>query len=38
LGYLVGLSENPAATSRSGYVSPILDYDKLITVFVKTEL
>jgi cell shape-determining protein MreC len=38
LGCLVGLSENPAATSRSGYVSPILDYDKLITVFVKTEL
>jgi rod shape-determining protein MreC len=38
LGYLVGLSENPAATSRSGYVSPILDYDKLITVFVKTDI
>lgn len=37
LGSLVGLSENPAATSRSGYVSPILDYDKLITVFVKTD-
>lgn len=37
LGYLVGLSENPAATSRSGYVSPILDYDKLITVFVKID-
>lgn len=34
LGYLVGLSENPAATSRTGYVSPILDYDDLITVFV----
>ncbi len=37
LGYLVGLSENPAATSRSGYVSPILDYDRLITVFVRTD-
>ena len=37
LGYLVGLSENPAATSRSSYVSPIFDYDKLITVFVRTD-
>jgi cell shape-determining protein MreC len=37
LGYLVGLSENPAATSRSGYVSTIVDYDKLITVFVRTD-
>lgn len=37
LGYLVGLSENPAATSRSGYVSPIFDYEKLITVFVRTD-
>jgi len=36
LGYLVGLSENPAATSRSGYVSTIVDYDKLVTVFVRT--
>lgn len=37
LGHLVNLSDNPAATSRSGYVSPILDYDKLITVFVRTD-
>lgn len=37
LGSLVGLSENPAATSRTGYVSPILDYDKLMTVFVIIE-
>jgi cell shape-determining protein MreC len=37
LGYLVGLSDNPAATSRSGYVSPIFDYDDLITVFVKID-
>jgi hypothetical protein len=36
LGYLVGLSENPAATSRSGYISTIVDYDKLVTVFVRT--
>jgi len=34
LGNLVGLSENPAATSRTGYVSPIFDYDRLMTVFV----
>jgi cell shape-determining protein MreC len=37
VGYLVGLSENPAATSRSGYVLPILDYEKLITVFIRTD-
>lgn len=37
LGYLVGLSENPAATSRSGYVSTTVDYDKLITVFVRVD-
>jgi cell shape-determining protein MreC len=37
LGTLTGLSENPAATSRSGYVSPILDYDKLMSVFVIIE-
>jgi rod shape-determining protein MreC len=37
IGYLVGLSENPAATSRSGYVLPILDYEKLITVFIRTD-
>lgn len=35
LGYLVGLSENPAATSRTGFVSPIVEYDRLITVFVR---
>lgn len=37
LGYLVGLSENPAATSKSGYVSPILEYEKIITVFVRID-
>jgi len=37
LGSLVGLSENPAATSRTGYVSPIFDYDRLIIVFVIIE-
>ncbi|MGI5897652.1 MAG: rod shape-determining protein MreC [Candidatus Dojkabacteria bacterium] len=34
LGYLVGLSDNPASTSRTGYVTPLADYDSLITVFV----
>ncbi len=34
LGYLVGLSDNPASTSRTGYVTPLVDYDSLITVFV----
>lgn len=38
LGNLVGLSENPAATSRSGFVSPIVDYDRLVTVFIRTDL
>jgi cell shape-determining protein MreC len=37
LGYLVGLSENPADTSRSGFVSPAADYGSLVTVFVRTE-
>jgi len=37
LGQLVGLSDNPAATSRSGYVSPVLDYDRLVTVFVRID-
>ncbi len=37
LGYLVGLSDNPATTSRSGYVSPLMDYDSLITVFVRVD-
>lgn len=37
LGTLVGVSKNPASTHKSGYVSPILDYYNLITVFVKIE-
>lgn len=37
LGHLVALSDNPAATSRSGYVSPIVDYDRLVTIFVRTD-
>ena len=35
LGYLVGLSDNPANTSKTGYVNPLIDYDNLITVFVE---
>jgi hypothetical protein len=35
LGYLVNLSDNPATTSRYGYVSTLVDYDDLMTVFVK---
>lgn len=35
LGYLVGLSQNPADTSRSGYISTVVDYDNLTNVFVR---
>ncbi|HOV34834.1 MAG TPA: rod shape-determining protein MreC [Candidatus Dojkabacteria bacterium] len=35
LGYLVGLSDNPASTSKTGYVNPLINYDDLITVFVE---
>ena len=38
VGYLVGLSDNPASTSRSGYVAPIVEYDDLVTVFVRTNI
>jgi hypothetical protein len=34
LGSLVSLSQNPATTSRFGYVSPLADYDGLMSVFV----
>jgi cell shape-determining protein MreC len=34
LGSLVSLSKNPATTSRFGYVSPLADYDGLMSVFV----
>ncbi len=37
LGSLVSLSQNPAATSRFGYVSPFADYDGLMTVFVRVD-
>ena len=37
LGYLQDISENPAATSRSGFVEQIMNYEKLITVFVRVD-
>lgn len=35
LGYVVGLSDNPSSTSRTAYVSTVLDSDTLMKVFVK---
>jgi rod shape-determining protein MreC len=37
LGTVVGLSEDPATTTRTGYVSPAVDYYDLINVFVKSS-
>lgn len=37
VGRVVGLSKNPASTSKSGFVSPIFDYSNLISVFVKIK-
>jgi rod shape-determining protein MreC len=37
LGTVVALSEDPATTTRSGYVSPVVDYYDLINVFVRIE-
>lgn len=37
LGYIVGLSQNPANTYKTAYISPVLDYDTLMNVFVKTD-
>ena len=37
VGRLVALSKNPAATSKSGFVSPSFDYANLLTVFVRIE-
>jgi len=34
LGYVVGLSSNPASISRTCFVSTIVDYDTLSKVFV----
>ncbi len=37
LGTVVGLSQDPATTTRSGYVSPVVDYYDLINVFVRIK-
>jgi len=37
VGRVVALSKNPAATSRSGFVSPSLDYANLLSVFVRID-
>lgn len=37
VGRVVSLSKNPAATSKSGFVSPVFDYTNLLTVLVKIE-
>jgi cell shape-determining protein MreC len=37
LGYIVNLSSNPAETSKSGVVVPVMDYDDLLTVFVRVS-
>lgn len=37
LGYVVGLSSNPASTYKTAFVSPILDYDNLMQVFVRVD-
>lgn len=37
LGTVVGLSEDPATTTRSGYVSPVVDYYDLVNIFVRIE-
>jgi cell shape-determining protein MreC len=37
LGYVVGITNNPASTSRTCFVSPIVDYDQLTKVFVNVK-
>lgn len=37
LGTLVGVSQNPASTHKSGVVSPIFDYSNILNVFVRIE-
>jgi rod shape-determining protein MreC len=37
LGSVVGLSEDPATTTRTGYVSSVVDYYDLINVFVRIK-
>ena len=37
LGYIVGLSESKSSTYKTAYVSPVLDYNSLMQVFVKID-
>ena len=37
LGTIVGLSEDPATTTRAGYVSPAVDYYDLTNLFLRVE-
>jgi rod shape-determining protein MreC len=37
VGTVVGLSEDPATTTRTGYVSPAVDYYDLTNLFIKIE-
>lgn len=37
LGYVVALSSNPASTYKTAFVSPVLDYDNIMQVFVQVE-
>ncbi len=37
VGYVVGITSNPASISRSCFVSTIVDYDQLTKVFVRVE-
>jgi rod shape-determining protein MreC len=37
LGTVVGLSEDPATTTRTGYVSPIVDYYDLANLFIRID-
>lgn len=34
LGTLIGVSNNPASTNKSGFVSPIFDYGNILNVYV----
>ncbi|KUK77087.1 MAG: coiled-coil [candidate division WS6 bacterium 34_10] len=37
VGTIVGLSEDPATTTRTGYVSPAVDYYDLTNLFIRIE-
>ncbi len=37
LGTLIGVSKDPASTHKTGFVSPIFDYNSILNVFVKVE-